>query len=100
MASSYSSRRQQLLPPFSEGDHDHYLSKINQRLSGIKEEIQVTIEDNMALFMETLDHTMQLSHQVDRVSQELKHIRSRVADPQVCILIYLILFFTFHLTDK
>jgi hypothetical protein len=82
MASKPKLRRQELLPPFSEDDHGNYLTKIHDRLSGIKEKMRATIEDNLALYMDTLDHTTQLSHQVGRVSRELDSIRSRVSDPE------------------
>lgn len=80
---SKSKNRQELLPPFSAAEHDNYLGKIQERLAGIKEQMQVVIEDNLTLFMETLDQTTQLSQQVDRVSKELKSIHSRVSDPTV-----------------
>jgi hypothetical protein len=89
MAASSSSsggrRKEHLLPPLVEGDHGSYLTAINQKLSGIKEDIHETIKDNLGLVMETLDHTTHLSRQVARVSAELKHVRARVSDPQVRI---------------
>lgn len=77
------SKRQTLLPPLSDGDQGDYLNTINERLSTVKEEIQSTIEDNMTVFMETLDQTTFLSQQVERLSRELRRVRSRVSDPHV-----------------
>lgn len=77
------SGRASLLPPFTEGDQGGYLNAIQEQLSSVKEDIQATIEDNMTLFMETLDQTTLLSQQVDRVSRELRRVRSRVSDPHV-----------------
>lgn len=77
------SSKANLLPPFKEGDQHGYLNAIQEQLSTIKEDIQGTIEDNMTMFMETLDQTTLLSQQVDGVSHELRKVRSRVSDPHV-----------------
>lgn len=79
------SKRQNLLPPLAGGDQGDYLNTINERLASVKEEIQTTIEDNMTVFMETLDQTTLLSQQVERLSRELRRVRSRVSDPHVRI---------------
>lgn len=71
-----------LLPPFSEIEQGDYLKSINKKLYDIKDEFQHTVEENMAAFMGTLDQTTILSQQVERVTRELKTVRSRVSDHQ------------------
>lgn len=79
-----------LLPPFSEIEQGDYLKSINKKLYDIKDEFQHTVEENMAAFMGTLDQTTILSQQVERVTRELKTVRSRVSDHQVRIYFYLL----------
>lgn len=79
---------QDLLPPLPTGEHGSYLTAVNEKLGDIKQQVYNSVRDNMDVFLETLDHTTQLSQQVDRVSHELTNVKSRVKDPQVCTDIF------------